>query len=171
MTINFILNGEDVIYRGEAGVRLIDILRENFGLFGAKPGCQSGQCGACTVIFNGYVSPACMIPAFKIKDSEIITIEGFSQTIEYQEIISGFAEVHLGNCGYCEAGKILCTEALLDRTLHAAEFPDQTPALSKEEILIGFSGIKCRCTNAERLIKAVNLIADMRTRRLNGRPS
>ena len=171
MTINFILNGEDVIFRGDAGVRLIDILRGNFGLFGAKPGCQSGQCGACTVIFNGYVSPACMIPAFKIKESEIITIEGFSQTIEYQEILAGFAEVHLGNCGYCEAGKILCTEAILERALLAQEQPEETPVLSKEEILIGFSGVKCRCTNDERIVKAVNLIAEMRARRLSGRSS
>jgi carbon-monoxide dehydrogenase small subunit len=160
MTVNFILNGEDVVFQGEAGVRLIDILRENFGLFGAKPGCLSGQCGACTVIFNGHVSLACLIPAFKIKGSEIITIEGFSQTSEYQEIITAFADVHLGNCGYCEAGKILCTEALLDRI--------QTPNPAKEEILMGFSGIKCRCTNIERLIKAVNIIAGIRQRRLYG---
>ena len=158
MTINFILNGEDVVFRGEAGVRLIDILRGNFGLFGAKHGCLSGQCGACSVIYNGLVSPACLIPAFKISGSEIITIEGFSQTIEYQEIIKAFAEDHLGNCGYCEAGKILCTEALLERV----------PSPSKDEILKGFSGIKCRCTNAERLIKSVNSIAGVRSRRLNG---
>jgi carbon-monoxide dehydrogenase small subunit len=161
MTINFILNGEDVVFQGEFGVRLIDILRGSFSLFGAKPGCLAGQCGACSVIFNGLVSPACLIPAFSVRDSEIITIEGFSQTIEYQEIINGFAEVHVGNCGYCEAGKILCTEALLDR------FPNPT----KEEILTGFSGIKCRCTSIERIVKAVSLIAEVRNRRLNGRAS
>ena len=161
MTINFILNGEDVVFDGEAGVRLIDVLRERFGLFGAKPGCLAGQCGACTVIYNGLVSLSCLIPAFKIKNSEIITIEGFSQTIEYQEIINGFAEVHVGNCGYCEAGKILCTEALLDR------FPNPT----KEDILAGFSGIKCRCTSVERIVKAVSLISKVRNGRLNGRAS
>ena len=160
MTIKFILNGEDVVYKGE-GERLIDILRRNFSLFGAKPGCLSGQCGACSVIFNGNVSPACLIPAFKIPGCEVITIEGFSQTIEYQEIISGFAETHLGNCGFCEAGKILCTETLLDAN----------PTPSKEEILMGFSGIKCRCTNVERLIKAVKIIANKRRRRLYGLPS
>ena len=159
MTINFILNGEDVVIRCEAGVRLIDILRESFGLFGAKSGCHTGQCGACSVFFNGRVSLACLIPAFKIRGSEIITIEGFSQTTEYQEIMSGFVEAHLGNCGYCEAGKILCTEALLD----------QTPSPSKEEILRGFSGIKCRCTNVERLVKAVDIIAALRQKRLYGR--
>ena len=160
MTVKFILNGEDVIFKGEPGVKLIEILRGEFGLFGAKPGCRSGQCGACTVILNGFVSPACLIPAFKIKECEIITIEGFSQTIEFQEIVKGFSDVHLGNCGYCEAGKILCTEALLDRA--------QNMPLTKEEILMGFSGIKCRCTNTERLIRAVNLIAAERKRRLDG---
>jgi len=158
MIINFILNGEDVVYSGDAGVRLIDILRGTFGLFGAKPGCRTGQCGACTVIFNGYASPSCLIPAFKIKGREIITIEGFSQTIEYQEIIQGFAGVHLGNCGYCEAGKILCIDALLERI--------QSP--TREEILMGFSGVKCRCTNVERLVKAVNITAELRQRRLYG---
>jgi len=161
MTINFILNGEDVVFNGETGVRLIDILRENFGLFGAKPGCLAGQCGACSVILNGKVSPACLIPAFKIKGCEIITIEGFSQTIEYQEIIKGFADVHLGNCGYCEAGKILCTEAILDQNISP----------TKEDILIGFSGIKCRCTNAERILKAIKLISTIRLRRLNASAS
>jgi len=158
MTINFILNGEDVVFRGEAGIRLIEILRGTFGLFGSKPGCLTGQCGACTVIYNGQVSPACLIPAFKIRGSEIITIEGFSQTIEYQEIMSAFADAHLGNCGYCESGKVLCAEALLERN----------PTPDKIEILKGFSGIKCRCTNVERLIMAVDKIAEIRRRRLYG---
>jgi carbon-monoxide dehydrogenase small subunit len=158
MTINFILNGEDVVVRSEAGVRLIEILRENFGLFGAKSGCLTGQCGSCSVLFNGQVSPSCLIPAFKIRGKEVITIEGFRETIEYQEIVNGFQEAHLGNCGYCEAGKILCAEALLERV----------PSPSKEDILLGFSGIKCRCTNVERLGKAINFTAEVRGRRLNG---
>jgi len=159
MTMNFILNGEDVIVRSEATVRLIDILRENFGLFGAKSGCLTGQCGACSIIFNGNVSLACLIPAFLIRGSEVITIEGFSQTNEYHEILTGFRDAHLGNCGYCEAGKILCTEALLDKI----------PNPTKNEILMGFSGIKCRCTNVEKLIEAVNNIASVRQKRLYGR--
>jgi len=170
MIINFILNGEDVVFKGDAGVRLIDILRGNFGLFGAKPGCLAGQCGACSIILNGYVSPACLIPAFKIEGCEIITIEGFSQSIEYQEIINVFSDVHLGNCGYCEAGKILCTEALLDRIQIDKIQMDSglSPLLSKDEILMGFSGIKCRCTNTERLIKAINIIAGLRFKRFYG---
>jgi len=159
MTIGFILNGEDVVVRSEAGVRLIDILRGHFGLFGAKSGCLTGQCGACSIIFNGQVSLACLIPAFKIRGSEIITIEGFSQTDEYQEIMLGFKQAHLGNCGYCEAGKVLCAEALLDRI----------PNPSREEIITGFAGVKCRCTNMQKLTEAINLIAGIREKRLYGR--
>ncbi|MDR0301576.1 MAG: 2Fe-2S iron-sulfur cluster binding domain-containing protein [Treponema sp.] len=159
MTVSFILNGEDVLVRTEPGVRLIHILRENFGLFGAKSGCLNGQCGACSVIFNGSVTPACLIPAFKIRGSEIITIEGFLLTDECEDILKGFKEVHLGNCGYCEAGKILCAEALLER------FPNP----SREEIIMGFSGVNCRCTNYDRLVEAVNTIIGIRQRRLYGR--
>ncbi|WP_461247830.1 (2Fe-2S)-binding protein, partial [Treponema sp. R6D11] len=117
------------------------------------------QCGACSIIFNGNVTSACMIPAFRIKGSEIITIEGFSQTDEYNEILTGFKEVHLGNCGYCEAGKILCTETLLERL----------PNPTREEIIMGFAGINCRCTNIDRLVEAVNHIIEIRHRRLYGR--
>jgi carbon-monoxide dehydrogenase small subunit len=161
MNISFILNGEDVVVQSEAGVRLINILREKFGLLGAKSGCLTGQCGACSILFNGRVSPACLIPAFKARGSEIITLEGFSLTDEYQDIITSFRRVHLGNCGYCEAGKILCAETLLERNT----------APSKDEIIAGFSGIKCHCTNIERLVEAVNIAASSRQRRLYGRSS
>ena len=77
MTIGFILNGEDVVAETGAAIRLVDILRNTFKLSGAKAGCYAGSCGACSVILNGYVAKACLVPAFKIRDSEIITIEGF----------------------------------------------------------------------------------------------
>jgi carbon-monoxide dehydrogenase small subunit len=159
MTIGFILNGEDVVIRSEADVRLIDILRGSFGLLGAKAGCLTGKCGVCSVIFNGNVSPACLIPAFRIRGSEIITIEGFSQTDEYQDIMTGFAQANMESCGYCGTGKILTAEALLER------FPRPT----REEILNGFSGIRCRCTDPEKLAEAVALAAEIRQRRLYGR--
>jgi carbon-monoxide dehydrogenase small subunit len=159
MTIGFILNGEDVVIRSEADVRLIDILRGNFGLLGAKSGCLTGKCGACVVLFNGKVSQSCLIPAFRVRGSEIITIEGFSQTDEYQDIMTGFAEAKMDNCGFCATGKILGAEALLERI----------PRPSKEAILAGFDGIKCRCTDPEKLIEAVNITANIRQRRLYGR--
>jgi carbon-monoxide dehydrogenase small subunit len=159
MTIGFILNGEDMVIRCEADVRLVDILRGNFGLFGAKPGCLTGKCGGCTVIFNGKASQSCLIPAFRVRGSEIITIEGFAQTDEYHDIIAGFTRARLDNCGYCSTGKILVSEVLLERNTR----------LSREEILAAFGGIKCRCTDSERLVTAVEYAVQERQRRLYGR--
>jgi carbon-monoxide dehydrogenase small subunit len=161
MTIGFILNGEDVVIRTDAERRLIDILRETFRLLGAKAGCYTGSCGVCSVILNNAVVKSCLIPAFKVQGSEIITIEGFSQTDEYQDIIRGFAEAGVENCGFCDTGKILTVEALLSRN----------PRPGRQEILRAFSGIKCRCTEPESLINGVLAVAEKRRQRLYGRHS
>jgi len=160
MTIHFILNGEDMEIHAEANQRLITILREHFGLTASKSGCLHGNCGACSVIFNGAVSPSCLIPAFRLQGSEIITLEGFSQQDEYQDIAKGFAEAGVENCGYCDAGKILCTETLLESSLQP----------SKEEFLAAFQGIRCRCTDRESLYQGVLAAGAARRRRVYGRP-
>jgi len=152
MTIGFILNGDDLELQSDAENRLVDILRNNFGLLGTKSSCYIGQCGTCSVIFNGEVVKSCLIPAFKVQSSEIITIEGFSQTDEYQDIVQGFADAGLENCGFCSTGKIMTTEALLDK--------NKNP--SREEILSAFNGIKCRCTEPEELVQAVTKAAEYR---------
>jgi len=157
--INFILNGEDVFVDTKAETRLIDILRENFNLLGAKAGCYTGNCGVCSILFNGDVVKSCLVPAFKIRGREIITIEGFSQTDEYQDIIFAFDEAGVENCGFCDAGKILAMEGLLGKN----------PQPAREEILLAFQGIRCRCTDPEVLIRAVNMLVKNRRRRLYGR--
>jgi carbon-monoxide dehydrogenase small subunit len=161
MTIGFILNGEDVVVRTDAERRLIDILRGTFELLGAKAGCYAGNCGVCSVILNGEVVKSCLIPAFKVRGSEIITIEGFSQTDEYQDIIKGFTQAGVENCGFCDTGKILAVEALLSKN----------PRPGREEILMAFHGIKCRCTEPESLINGVLATSENRRRRLYGRSS
>jgi carbon-monoxide dehydrogenase small subunit len=159
VTISFILNGEDVVVRTDAERRLTDILRGTFQLLGTKSGCNIGTCGGCSVIFNGLVVKSCLIPAFRIRGSEIITLEGFSQTDEYQDILQGFAESGLETCGFCNTGKILAAEALLSRN----------PRPSRDEILPAFHDIKCRCTEPESLVQGVLTIAEKRQRRLYGR--
>jgi carbon-monoxide dehydrogenase small subunit len=159
VTISFILNGEDVVVRTNAERRLIDILRGTFQLLEAKSGCNIGTCGGCSVIFNGLVVKSCLIPAFRIRGSEIITLEGFSQTDEYQDILQGFAEAGLETCGFCHTGKILAAEALLSRN----------PRPSRDEILPAFHDIKCRCTDPESLVQGVLAVIEKRQRRLYAR--
>jgi carbon-monoxide dehydrogenase small subunit len=161
MTVGFILNGDDVSVRVDADVRLIDILRKNFLMIGAKAGCLGGICGACTVIFNGVVTKSCLIPAFRVHGSEIITIEGFSQNDEYQDVMQGFEQAGVEMCGYCDTGKILTVEALLSKT----------PRPSRYDILTGFRDVKCRCTETESLVNGVLITADIRQRRRYGRSS
>jgi carbon-monoxide dehydrogenase small subunit len=158
MTMAFILNGEDVAVDPNPESRLVDILRDNFNLLGTKTGCNIGACGTCLIIFNGNVVKSCLIPAFKIRGCEIITIEGFSQTDEYQDIILGFSDTGFEDCGFCTTGKILATEALLGRN----------KAPSREEILLAFNGIRCRCTEPELLVQGVLAASEYRRRRLYG---
>ncbi|MDR2209992.1 MAG: 2Fe-2S iron-sulfur cluster binding domain-containing protein [Spirochaetaceae bacterium] len=161
MTIRFILNGEDMEINTEANQRLISILREHFNLTASKNGCLSGSCGVCTVIFNGAVSPSCLIPAFRIQESEIITLEGFSQTIEYQDIMAGFARAGVENCGYCDAGKVLTAELLLEQKIQP----------SRKDFIAAFRGIRCRCTDVEILYQGVLAAGELRQRRIYGRSS
>jgi carbon-monoxide dehydrogenase small subunit len=161
VTIRFILNGEDVVVSAEANRRLVGILREHFSLVKTKSGCLSGACGACSVIFNGAVSPSCLIPAFRVQGSEIITLEGFSQTDEYQDIVAGFSGAGVENCGYCDAGKILAAELLLEKTTR----PD------REEFYSAFSGVRCRCTEPERLYAGILSAIEIRRKRIYGRSS
>lgn len=159
MTLEFILNGEDVVVRTALDSRLVDILREHFKLLGSKAGCRVGRCGSCSVIFNGKVVPSCLVSAFRVRGGEVITIEGLAQTDEYQDIVSGFSRAGVENCGYCDAAKILAAEALLD----------ENPRPSREEILAAYSGVLCRCTVPRLLADGVQAAADIRQRRLYGR--
>jgi aerobic carbon-monoxide dehydrogenase small subunit len=159
MIIGFILNGDDVSARVEPGDRLIDVLREQFRLIGAKAGCYAGRCGSCTVLLDGRSVPSCMVPAFAARNTEIITIEGFSQTVDYLDIEQGFQRAGIETCGYCTAAKVLTAHALLDKN----------PDPDDEEIRAALSGIVCRCNEPSGLIAAVREAAVARQRRIYGR--
>jgi len=159
MTLKFILNGEDIVTTCAAETRLLDLLRDNFGLFGTKAGCYAGICSSCSIIFNGDIVKSCLIPAFRVNHSEIISIEGFSQTDEYQDILQGFENAELENCSFCNTAKILTTHALLEK--------NQRPA--KDIILPAFYGIRCRCTEPMELTQGVMAAAEYRRLKLYGR--
>jgi carbon-monoxide dehydrogenase small subunit len=158
MTIGFVLNGEDVVVTVEPNQRLVDILREEFGLTGSKSACHSGYCGACTVLYNNALSPSCLIPAFRLRGARVVTLEGFAKSDAYRDITQGFKKAGVEHCGYCTAGKIFISESLLR----------QKEPLSNEQIARAFDSIKCRCTDSESFIAGVFAASEIRKRRLSG---
>ncbi|MDR2808210.1 MAG: 2Fe-2S iron-sulfur cluster binding domain-containing protein [Spirochaetaceae bacterium] len=159
MVIEFILNNKRIVLDVNAEMRLIDLLRSSYKLTGAKLGCLSGVCGACIVLYNGEAVKSCLIPAFRIGGSTVVTIEGFAETDEYCDIVAGLTSTGMEGCLYCRAGKILTIESLLAKNSRP----------TRHEILAGFDGIKCRCTEPDSLVDTVMAIIAIRQRRLYGR--
>jgi len=159
VTIGFMLNGESVTCEAAMGERLIDLLRDRFHLTGARAGCREGICGACTVFWNDRVVNACLVPAFRARDTEVLTLEAFATTPGYRDIRDGFAEAGVETCGFCDAGTIFGAEALLSRN----------PQPTREEIAAAFDGTRCGCADPERLVAGTLAAAERRRRRRYGR--
>ncbi|MDR2149888.1 MAG: 2Fe-2S iron-sulfur cluster binding domain-containing protein [Spirochaetaceae bacterium] len=159
MTVEFILNNKRIVLDAYAETRLIDILRSSYKLTGAKAGCLSGVCGACIVLYNGEAVKSCLIPAFRIGGSTILTLEGFAETDEYCDIVAGLTATGMEGCLYCRAGKILTIASLLAKNARP----------NRQEILAAFDGIRCRCTDPDSLVDTVMAVAAIRQRRLYGR--
>jgi carbon-monoxide dehydrogenase small subunit len=156
MTVHFTLNGESTELEAYASDLLVDLLRLKLGLRGARPGCLQGQCGSCTVLFNGSLAPSCLIPAFKVSGTEVVTIEGLMQTRGYQDLERGFTRAGAQPCRFCAAGKFLSVHALLSVNPHP----------TKHAIGDTLAGVWCRCTTYERLTQAIEYAAEYRERRL-----
>lgn len=146
-TIEFTLNKKKVSIKVDPVRRLLDVLREDFKLTGVKEGCSEGECGACVVFINNQLVNSCMVPMGNVINKEIITIEGFKKTKQFEIIEKSFLEAGAVQCGFCTPGMILATENLL-RTY-------QNPSL--EEIKEGLSGNICRCTGYQSIFEAVML--------------
>jgi carbon-monoxide dehydrogenase small subunit len=157
MNIRFSLNGVPVSIDTDPGERLSTILRDRFHLKSVKCGCLQGRCGTCSVIWNGAVTASCLIPAFRLSGTKVITIEGFAKTNNGKDIEAGFAEAHVVMCGYCDGAKILAAESLLAKNKE----------LTREEILSAFTGIRCTCTNPAALVDGVLAAAKIRKGRLH----
>jgi aerobic carbon-monoxide dehydrogenase small subunit len=156
MTISFILNGEDVSAKVRSVDRLSDILRDTFGLLGVRSDCRCGRCGRCMVFLSGRLVPSCLVPAFAARGKEVITIEGYAQTEDYIDITSGFTDAGVVTCGFCENAKIMAIAALLEKT----------PRPSPDQILEQLGSAPCRCTDPDTMIKAVQSVAERRSRRI-----
>src|ERR1700729_2738030 len=134
--ISFTVNGEPKKIRAYPMERLLDVLRIELGLTGAKEGCGEGECGSCSVLMDGALANSCLIPVLQAAGTSIITIEGIAAGNELHALQETFLECGGAQCGICTPGMILAAFQLLKET--------SEPTM--DEIREGLSGNLCRCT-------------------------
>ncbi len=145
------VNGSLHTISTSAARTLLDVLREDLGLTGAKDACGGeGECGACTVLMDGEPVNSCMVLIGQADGHQIVTIEGLSQNGQPHPIQKAFVEAGAVQCGYCTPGAVIASKALLDRV----QYP------SDEQIREAMAGNLCRCTGYSKIITAVRLAAE-----------
>jgi aerobic-type carbon monoxide dehydrogenase small subunit (CoxS/CutS family) len=145
MEISFILNGKKTDMAVDPEVTLLYLLREELFLTGTKEGCNSGECGACTVLMDGIAVNACLVLAPQINGTEITTIEALEQDGKLDRLQQSFIDHHAVQCGFCTPGMLMSAKALLLKN----------PCPTQEEIKIALSGNLCRCTGYQNIVAAV----------------
>ena len=144
-TISLRVNGESYELAIDARRTLLEVLRDGLGLTGAKKGCNSGDCGACTVIMDGKPVVSCLVLAVEAQGRDILTIEGLAIDGHLHPIQSAFIEYGAIQCGYCTPGMIMSAKALLDAN----------PKPTEEEVRQSISGNLCRCTGYVKIVEAI----------------
>lgn len=147
MEIRFVLNRKEVAIDTDPLRRLLDVLREDFGLTGVKEGCGEGECGACSVLIDGELALSCITPVGTIEGASVFTIEGLRETERYGKISDAFAEAGSVQCGFCTPGFVVAAEALL-RT-------NSSP--TEDEIREAISGNFCRCTGYSSIVEGIRI--------------
>ena len=150
--ISLVVNGQRRKMQVEPRWTLLYVLRERLGLTGSKPGCERGECGACTVLIDGVARYACMTLAVEADGHEVTTIEGLLNGEELGPVQQAFAAEDALQCGYCTPGQVMAAEALLRAN----------PAPSTDEIRVAMSGNLCRCGTYPHITKAVRRAAAAR---------
>ena len=151
--ISFKINGEPRTVRAHPMERLLDVLRQQLQLTGAKEGCGEGECGSCSVLMDGALVNSCLIPVLQATGSSIVTIEGLAAGDTLHILQQAFLENGGAQCGICTPGMILAAAHLLN----------EKPAPTTEEIQGGLSGNLCRCTGYSQIVEAVAEAARRRT--------
>jgi len=143
-TINFTLNGENRSLDVEPWDVLLDVLRDRLGIKSPKVGCDSGDCGTCTIMINDRTVRSCLILAIEVDGQELITLEGLMND-GLTPLQQSFLDHNSFQCGFCTPGMIMSTTELLEKN----------PKPDKEEIKEALSGNLCRCTGYTPIIDAV----------------
>ena len=153
--VSLMVNGQKVDLEVEPRLLLVHLLRENLSLTGTHVGCDTSQCGACTIFMDGQSVKSCTILGVQADGAEITTIEGLKQDDKLHPLQSAFWDCHGLQCGYCTPGMIMSAYGLL----HDSPSPDE------REIREALRGNLCRCTGYVNIVKAVEQAAvEMRGR-------
>jgi carbon-monoxide dehydrogenase small subunit len=150
--IEFTLNGERVKATVESRQLLVHFLRDTLGAKGTHVGCDTGSCGACSLIYNGKLIKSCMMLAAQADGAEIETIEGVAQNGQLTPVQQAFNEQHGVQCGYCTPGIVMAATFLLRRRAGG------TP-LTEEEIRRAVRGNICRCTGYVNIVRSIESAA------------
>ena len=143
------MNGRPQPIQVEPNRTLLEILRDDLGLIGAKKGCGSGDCGACTVLVDDDAMCSCLLLGVEAEGRQITTIEGIAPDGELHPVQRAFVECGALQCGFCTPGMVLSTVALLRKS----------PSPTEAEIRDALSGNLCRCTGYDKIVKAVQAAA------------
>lgn len=146
---SFFVNKEPKSVRAYPMERLLDVLRVELGLNGAKEGCGEGECGSCAVLMNGELVNSCLVPIAQANDATITTIEGLAGDDRLHPLQDAFLACGGAQCGICTPGMILAAVHLLDKE----------PQPTLEQIKEGLSGNLCRCTGYMQIFEAVKRVA------------
>ena len=148
--ISVTVNGAQHTSDVEPRLLLVEYLRDVLNLTGTHVGCDTSNCGACTVILNGAAVKSCTLFAVQADGGEVTTVEGLASDGELHPLQEGFWEMHGLQCGFCTPGMIMSSYDLLQKN----------PSPSEAEIRHGLAGNFCRCTGYHNIVKAVQYAAD-----------
>ena len=143
--VNCTINGDPVSFLTEDGESLLNALRDEVGLTGAKEGCGTGDCGACSIVLDDQLVPACLVFAPEAEGSTILTVEGMADGNHLHPLQECFLEGAALQCGVCTPGFLVAAKVLLDHN------PDPT----ETEIRYALAGNLCRCTGYDKIIRSV----------------
>ena len=150
-TITVTVDGTTYTQDVEPRRLLVHFLRQDLGRVGTVVGCDTSNCGACTVLLDGRSVKSCSVLAVQVDGSEITTIQGLATGDEWHPVQTAFKECHGLQCGYCTPGMVMATVDLLS----------ENPTPTEEEIREGLEGNLCRCTGYHNIVKSVQHAAEL----------
>ena len=145
ISVSLTVNGKPVSATLDPRTLLVQLLREQLRLTGTHVGCDTGQCGACTVHVNGRAVKSCNVLAAQVEGANVVTIEGIAAVGELHPMQAAFRDHHALQCGFCTPGIVM----------NAIELVKQHPNPSEETVRAGLEGNFCRCTGYHNIVKAV----------------